>query len=237
MAMSINKLTFTDSTVEAEATTLYNWLNNNTKNFLFDDIVMEDGWITCYTGEYQVVKFGVASGNQRCQVFNKAENTVVRFRTYSAYSNKPFKYAVKTSTGIVIAWANYSSNAVYDSIWISKTDLGTIGIVMIAQNSSSQISYLGVIDFEHSSASSRLYGGDKSPTSKDWNDWFCISGYSFTSLSPISVTQDAFATPSYLPNVYFLKFSQFTTLGGTNSYKVTLNGEEYFSNGWLAIRG
>lgn len=230
MAISITKLT--ETAVENQADTLKEWLDNNAKGTYFTDVTMADGVITCYIGEEKILELGVANGNYRCSVYIKYDNSTRRFRSYSQASAKVFKTLVKTSKGIMISWLNYSSNAVYDSVWISKSNINTTGILIFAQNDSQATSgYVGIADFDLSTSGSQIFSG--SFTAADFTKFCGIASYSYSSLNPISLTQNESVTPSYMPNVHLFKFRQTTTRG---LYKMTLDGAEYFSDGIVAMR-
>ena len=232
--MSISATTLTETSVAEQAQTLKDWLDNNAKGVYFSDVVMADGVITCYIGEDKILEFGVASGNNRCKVYIKHENTRV-FSAYSSASGKVFKHLVRTDYGLMVSWLNYSSSSYYEKIFISKTDRNSIGVVMVSQNSATNTTaYVGAADFDNSTSGTYLFQG-KAMSSAEWRDFFGIDSYSYSSLCPISITQSAATeTPSYLPYVYFYKQCQDKTSGIKS---MILNGVEFFSDGQMAMRG
>ena len=232
--MSISATTLTETSVLDQAQTLKDWLDTNAKGVYFSDVVMENGVITCYIGEDKIIEFGVASGNNRCKVYIKYDNTRV-FSAYSSASGKVFKHLIRTDYGLMISWLNYSSSSYYDKIFISKTDKNSVGVVMVSQNSATATTaYVGAADFDNSTGGTYLFQG-KAMSSAEWRDFFGLDSYSYSSLCPISITLSAATeTPSYLPYVYFFKQCQ-DKASGIKS--MILNGVEFFSDGQMAMRG
>lgn len=152
-------------------------------------------------------------------------------------SNKPkFTYAIKTNCGIYLNWvfAN-DSNRLPNGLFLSRSNSGGIFAAFIFNNGGST-SFVGCVDLtlgERTNATFNIFAGGQisqvygstsaSPISKPAN---------YTVLTPMVSQQ----VDSYCPYLYQIHFNQFAgTASSTREGKLTLNKQDYFTNGYIAL--
>lgn len=215
--MSITKHVFTGTSLEAQASEMLSWLQANATDF-FDSISMASNVITCS-------KDGV---NALVLRFNGTDKDIT-MTLANGVSISPdsigvlYNYAVKTSTGIML-----NSNGTHDFptyIFITKTNNNDLAFVFTAYTDNYGHFYMG--DFSNSAEWSDPFGKND----RIYIDYAAFWGVSssLTTLTPLCINSSA----TYTPDLNFMRFCEFPQIAG----KIFIGGAEYYSNGYLALKG
>ena len=215
----INKTYFKETTLDAQAPEVLAWLQANATDY-FDSITYdaESSVIKCSVGDKEA--FSVLFSDTNRLTANLKNGAIVKAYGGSAAL---LQYGIATDHGIAILVQ--ASNPTW--LFITRSDSDSLIMAMMCMaSSSSGTAHFYVGDFENSPAWSDVYGSSSSGDL--WGKNMSISA-ALTTLTPI-VLKDY---PSYTPNLYIMRFTEY--LG--NVGKLIINGEEYFSNGYLALKG
>ena len=245
--MSIVKTNFYGSSFENQREDIQNWLVNNASD-LFTTIEWDSnaGFLKC-DKKTEFANMGTLSLAFVTTIgylgFLYYPNTAatsgystVPLSSFSS-SNKPrYTYAIKTNCGIYLNWvfAN-DSYRLPNGLFLSRSTSDGIFVAFIFNHGGST-SFVGCMD---------LTAGE--PNSNPFNivaDRQISNVYGQSTTSPISTPANytvltpmvSPTTDSYCPYLYQMHFSQFAGRAiSTHEGKLTLNNQDYFTNGYIAL--
>lgn len=222
--MAITKTIFTGATVADQASEILAWLQANAADY-FDSITYdsENSTIICSEGGLAALVLGFASAQSSITIYS-ANGTYAR--TYN--SNQKFDYGVVTSSGIYLVMADTRANHVV----VTKNNNGQLFMAAkITPGSSTNTSHLYICDFYNSPTTGTTGNNLPYIFSTSFSGFEAAVAYSseLTSLTPIV----ALDYPSYTPNVFLEFFNEYSGVAG----KVIIGDTEYFSNGYIAMKG
>lgn len=215
--MSITKHVFTGTTLEAQASEMLSWLQANATDF-FDSISMASNVITCS-------KDGV---NALVLSFNGTANDITMSLANGELGildsvGALYNYAVKTSTGILLNNQGTSNFPTY--LFITKTNNNDLAFVFTGYWHNYGHFFVG--DFSKSPGFDDVYGANDRIYIDYVAHWGITS--SLTTLTPLCIKSSA----TYTPDLNFMRFCEFPQIEG----KISIGGVEYYSNGYLALKG
>lgn len=217
--MAITKTIFTGATAAAQAPEILAWLQANAADY-FDSITYdsETGTIICSEDGQAALVLGFSS-NQNCiRIYSRNGATAA-----GSAKGVRFAYGIATSTAIFLACADQQAN----QLVITKNDNGQLFMAAkITPILSTNSTHLYICDFYNSPSTSIPYIFSSNYISFDASIAFSLK---LTSLTPIV----ALDCPSYTPNVYLEFFNEYSGVAG----KVIIGDTEYFSNGYIALKG
>lgn len=218
--MAIIKTTFDSGS--SNLSQVKDWLDSN-KNGYFDEVTLENSVITCTKDGHTA--FVITNTENRYKVY-------VANGSYVTIKSKVTYYGISTSKSLLLHSVdpNYSSNN--NDIIITKTNEGGLGFVVIGTVHNGDYDYQQyyVLDFNKTLSLNYRYQGGYI---------HAVANSVFSFLSPFTnenVTSIANVvcknTDSYTPEVYQMVYNQYSydTTG-----IITLDGNEYFINGCLAL--
>lgn len=197
---------------------------------LFEDITGENGKILCNkrsdvpmgaltlccdTSSYIAYLFIPATNSSGYQVVTMS----------ASQTSIVFDYGISTSKGIYIHWTNGGEP---NGIFISKANNGDTFAVYCYYNNSSSDGHFGCAN---------LISGEGSTSYPQMIADGLSSYYIYGNLTSMQVEYTAlnpFVSPSaavYCPHIHQLHFNQFVGQSG----KLTLNGKDYYTNGYFAL--
>lgn len=223
--MSITKTTFTGTTLADQAPQVLAWLQANAADY-FDTITYDDSTstIVCSVDNNvaMVLDFSTTSSAKAAKLYLANSASVELYRSGTSVL---FNYGVATDHGIAI---NIAYPTTVNGSWIFLTKSDTDSLIMVAMGATSANvgnTHLWAGDYAHSGWAD--YFGAES-TGDLWGELLSVSA-SLTTLVPIAIR----GYPSYTPNLFIMRFSQYVGVEGV----ITINGTEYYSNGYLALKG
>lgn len=209
--MAIEKTLFTQSTVDARRTEVYNWLTANATEY-FSEITIDDNkQIVCTIANGGSVVFGYGTSNSSYQY--NGIITLANGTSYKSSSNSSLlykhTYAVKMDNGIYLYAYNSNSTSYNACTLISKTNDGAV--VISAQ--------LGNYTYILCPEKDVMYeiGRDLKAVRTE-NTVFC----------PIVVGEN-----SYTENMLYMPFKQQVTFIGTMT---DAEGQKYWYDGTCALK-
>lgn len=222
--MAITKTTFTGATITEQEPEILAWLQANATEY-FDIIVRDDETtpsIVCSVGDKVALTLVFQSSiANRFYVKLANEAEISSYGTLTKYN-----YGVVTDHGVAINYS-YPNSTTGTTLFITKSDSDSLIMTMMCTTSnSSNTAHFYAGDFSNSAAWHDYFGADNS--SDIWGELVSVPA-GLTTLTPICLA----GCESYTPNLFLMRFSQFVGVEG----KLTINGEEYWSNGYLALKG
>lgn len=217
--MAITKTIFTGATVADQASEVLAWLQANATTY-FDSITYnsETSTIICEKEDEVALVLGFASGKKCIQIYARNGATAS-----GGASNIKFTYGVVTSTAIYLVTADTRAN----SVVITKNANNQLFMIAKLTPTTGATTHLHIVDFYNSTTDTDIpYIFSINYTMFDSSIAY---GSALTSLTPIP----ALDYPSYAPNVYFEFFNEYNGISG----KIIIGDTEYFSNGYLALKG
>ena len=215
--MSITKHVFTGTTLETQASEMLSWLQANATDF-FDSISMDSNVITCSKGGVNALVLSF-NGTEKDITMTLANGVSISPDSIGVLYNN----AVKTSTGILLNSNGTSNFLTY--IFITKTNNNDLAFAFTAKVNNFGHFYMG--DFSNSSLWDDVYGfSDR--LYMDYAYYWGITS-SLTTLTPLCIKSSA----TYTPDLNFMRFCEFPQIKG----KISIGGVEYYSNGYLALKG
>lgn len=201
------------------------WLQANATDY-FDEITLANSIITCTKDGHNA--FVVASSDTtryNMYISNGANVTLFGGKTL---------FGISTSKGLLLrSLYTYSANN-YSDIIITKTDSDNLAFVAAgvgnsAEGSSYASAYYYAIDFDSITLAPWIVTSPQMP-SRQWAQNQITKFYQAdkTSLANIVCKN----TDSYTPDVYQMVFSQYSD---DTTGIITLDGNEYFTNGCFAL--
>jgi hypothetical protein len=218
--MAITKTIFTGATVADNASEVLTWLQANGTTY-FDSITFdnETSTIICEKADEAALVLGFASGQKCIQIYARNGATAS-----GGASNIKFAYGVTTSTAIYLVTADTKANSV---VITKNANNQLFMIAKLTPATGSNPTHLYIVDFYNSTTATDIpYIFTSNYTTFDTSIAY---GSALTSLTPIP----ALDYPSYAPNVYFEFFNEYNGISG----KIIIGDTEYFSNGYLALKG
>lgn len=215
--MSITKHVFTGTSLEAQASEMLSWLQANATDF-FDSISMASNVITCSKDGVNALVLSF-DGTTKDITMSLANGEVLALDSIGTLYN----YAVKTSTGILL-----NSNGTQDFstyLFITKTNNNDLAFVVTGYWNNYGHFFVG--DFSESSLFDDVYG-QNDRLYIDYVYYWGITS-SLTTLTPLCIKTPA----TYTPDLNFMRFCEFPQIAG----KISIGGVEYYSNGYLALKG
>ena len=217
--MAITKYVFTGTTITAQASEMLTWLQANATDF-FDSISMASNVITCSKGSVNalVLSFDGKGNNITMCLANGAS-------VKSDSVGSIFRYAIKTSTGILLK--NDGKMGVITFLFVTKTNNDELAFASTIYAGNYGHFFMG--DVFHSSKWDDMFGGiDYMYDSNYYPNYWGFKS-SLTTLTPLCIKQSA----SYTPDLNFMRFCEFPQIES----KISIGGVEYYSNGYLALKG
>lgn len=226
--MAITKTNFTGSTVQDNFTDVYTWLIENATEY-FDSILNDnDKYINCFI---KVNGNNVFAMHMNLQVSSSpimlinlhiANGEFVSVSLGS--STARIKYGIKTPYGFGFMWTNQNKD---QFVFFTKNEEGNVfGAAMVSTSTSSGASHFYTWDFLGSRhITDWFYDATQS---RIWGEQMTLPAQ-LTSLTPLSVSD----SPHYTPNLYRMMYSEYNGVIG----KLTIDNTEYFSTGYLALKG
>lgn len=229
--MAITKTNFLGTTLEAQVSEVLSWLQANATAYF--DTIEYNNETSCILCSIDGVVALELHFEHTTVVITKAflKNGVginILRNTTSAFL---YKYAISTSNGLAL-YLGVSENY-EDWIFISKNNNNELYIALLgsvfestgaAYNSTSFVTG----DFENSFAFKTWISGASGSGAVYVKNWLGTSA-ALTSLVPL-VSDDC---PTYTPNLFITRFSEHLGVIG----KVIIGDTEYFSNGYIALKG
>jgi len=229
--MAITKTNFLGTTLEAQASEVLAWLQANATAY-FDTIEYnsETSCIVCTVDGVVALEFHF---EHTTTVITKAflKNGVGVNILRSTSTAFLYKYAISTSNGFALYLGenpNYE-----DWIFISKNNnnelyIALLGAVFESVSSATGNTAFVTGDFENSFTFTKWVSGGSTSGATAVKNWLGTSA-NLTSLVPL-VSGDC---PTYTPNLFITRFSEHLGVIG----KVIIGDTEYFSNGYIALKG
>lgn len=229
--MAITKTNFLGTTLEAQVSEVLAWLQANATAY-FDTIAYdsETSCILCSVDGVVALKLHFEhSTTAITEAFLKNGNNIYILRATNAQFL--YKYAISTSTGFALYLgpnANYE-----DWIFISKNNnnelfIALLGTVSEVYSTNTGSTAFATGDFENSFTFTKWISGSSSSGTSNVKNWLGASA-ALTSLVPL-VSGDC---DTYTPNLFITRFSEHLGIIG----KVIIGDTEYFSNGYIALKG
>ena len=215
--MAITKYVFTGTSWSAQASEMFSWLQANATDF-FDTISKDSNIITCSKDGVNalVLRF---NGTDKDVTMCLANGEVLTLDSVGTLYN----YAVKTSTGILL---NNNGKFSYPThLFITKTNNNDLAFVVTGFLDSYCHFFVG--DFSNSPLWDDVYGGNNQLYTNYITYWGITS--SLTTLTPLCIKSSA----TYTPDLNFMRFCEFPQIAG----KISIGGVEFYSNGYLALKG
>ena len=213
--MSITKHVFTGTSLEAQASEMLSWLQANATDF-FDSISMASNVITCSKDGVNALVLSF-NGTANDITMSLANGNLGILDSVGALYN----YAVKTSTGILLNNRGTSNFPTF--LFITKTNNNDLAFAVTGYWHNYGHFFVG--DFSKSSSFDDVFGRDDSLYSEKY--WGIPS--SLTTLTPLCFKTSA----TYMPDLNYMRFCEFPQIEG----KISIGGVEYYSNGYLALKG
>lgn len=229
--MAITKTNFLGTTLEAQVSEVLAWLQANATAY-FDTIEYnsETSCILCTVDGVVALELHfehTTTDIAKASLKNGNYMHILR-ATATAFL---YKYAISTSTGFALY---LGTNPNYeDWIFISKNNNNELYIALLGSVSGSTgTAYNSTAfvtgDFENSFAFTTWVNGASGSGAVAVKNWLGTSA-ALTSLVPL-VSDDC---PTYTPNLFITRFSEHLGVIG----KVIIGDTEYFSNGYIALKG
>lgn len=207
-------MAITKTYINGDFTILYNWLTTNGSDF-FTSIVNNTTYISCYVGEFEFMRINVQMGLTSTDgVTIYAHNDSIHIRAHS--NQYPIIWAYKTKYALVFSAKDSSAeNAVFS--------------IIVTKDNNNNVSCIIVNSFD--------------PNLTDDNTVYAVSidseaietlilrpntGKNTTAICPLIVSGTSLR---YLPNVYYMPFSQYSQEG-----QYLIENNTYLCNGIIAIK-
>lgn len=199
-----------------------NWLNENAVPEYFDEVTFDDSTITCSMGDTAYYKINFYNNVITHFIKGKGTPSETSFTAYQM-NDLHFDYAVKTSGGIMLHTTHNSCEMV-----ITKTDSDGVAFIFTDRAVFKTYYYSGgnyypqirMLSVEKSSAYSQF------PTTSQQNHGEMKTAKTVPAPIVIGMTGD------YCPNCFHLPSNQ--PLGEECEFQ--LNGVNYYSNGYIALK-
>ena len=222
--MAITKTIFTGATVADQASEILAWLQANAADY-FDSITYdsENGAIICSVDGQAALVLGFSSGQKCITIYSKIGTDAA-----GASTNVRFAYGIATPTAVYLVTADSKANQVI----VTKNNSNQLFMAAkLTPVGSSNSTHLYICDFYNSPTTSSVSNGLPNIFSSTFTnfDGSVAFGSALTSLTPIV----ALDCPSYTPNVFLEFFNEYSGVAG----KVIIGDTEYFSNGYIAMKG
>lgn len=218
--MAITKTIFTGATVADQAPEVLAWLQANATDY-FDSITYnsETSKIICSKDNVVALALGFTTGIYSIEIFAKNGASA-----HQGKQNVKFAYGITTSTAIYLVYADDHAN----SVVITKSNNDELFMIAkLTPATSSNPTHLYITDFNNSPTETTIpYIFSSNYTTFDTSIAY---GAALTSLTPIP----ALDYYSYAPNVFLEFFNEYNGVSG----KVIIGDTEYFSNGYIALKG
>ena len=216
--MAITKYVFTGTSITAQASEMLTWLQANATDF-FDSIVMDSNIITCSKNNIDALVLGFD---------NTTKNIIVTLANGSSKSSDSvsalFEYAIKTSTGILLK--NNGTSYFPTFLFVTKTNNDELALAFTAYVNNYGHFYIG--DVFNSEWDDVFGNADQLYNPSYYQNYWGIES-SLTTLTPLCIKSSA----TYTPDLNFMRFCEFPQIAG----KISIGGVEYYSNGYLALKG
>lgn len=230
--MAITKTNFLGTTLEAQVSEVLTWLQANATAY-FDTIEYnsETSCILCTVDGVVALELHfehTTAALTKAFLKNGVSMNIIR-NTSSTFL---YKYAVSTSNGFALYLgesANYE-----DWIIITKNNNNDLYIALLGtvyeSTASAGLNTTAFVtgDFENSFTFTKWVNGSSGTGAASVKNWLGTSA-ALTSLVPL-VSGDC---PTYTPNLFITRFSEHLGVIG----KVIIGDTEYFSNGYIALKG
>lgn len=222
--MAIVKTTFTGQTLAAQKSELLAYLQENAADY-FDTIEADSsGNISCYVGETVALLIGMDGTTTRQVTLANGQNIHTTSGTTSGGNTMHaalFRYAKKTSNGILLATASgkvSGGDVGYTFLFITKNELGDTCILgtLAAGNYQTPCYYFGA-DIKNDAT---IYNYIANVT---WADRVQLS----RSAPGTALTPAIFSGGHYAPHAFLATFNQFSLI----ECDVNINGKSYASDG------
>lgn len=208
-------MAITKTYINGDITTLYNWLVANGSDF-FTSFVNNTTYVSCYVGDFEFMKIGVQmglNGTDGVTIYTNGSNSI---HVAGFSSQFPLVWAYKTSTSLVFLPIESSHEDNLFSIIVTKDDNNDISAVIV--NS-----------FEPNlSADNTIYAVSINSELIDTTILRPNTGKDTTALCPLFVSGTSMR---YLPNVYYMPFSQYSIEGS-----FLIDNVVYLCNGIIAVK-
>ena len=208
-------MSITKTYINGDITTLYNWLIANGSDF-FTSFVNNTTYVSCYVGEFEFMKIGVQMGltnTDGVTIYTNGGNSI----HVAGYSSQfPLVWAYKTSTSLVFS-ATEGSNEDYPFS------------IIVTKDNNNDVSAVIVNSFEPNlSADNTIYAVSINSELIDTTILRPNTGKDTTALCPLVVSGTSMR---YLPNVYYMPFSQYSIEGS-----FLIDNVVYLCNGIIAVK-
>lgn len=229
--MAITKTNFLGTTLEAQVSEVLAWLQANATAY-FDTIEYnsETSCIVCTVDGVVALELHF---EHTTTVITKAflKNGVGVNILRATVSTFLYQYAISTSNGFALYLGNSANYE--DWIFVSKNNNNELYIALLGSVYESVTTNVGNTvfttgDFENSFTFTKWIFGSSSSGATSVKNWLGASA-ALTSLVPL-VSGDC---PTYTPNLFITRFSEHLGVIG----KVIIGDTEYFSNGYIAMKG
>jgi hypothetical protein len=226
--MAITKTIFTGSTVQENFNEVYTWLKENTTEY-FDSILDDsDKYINCFIKVNGNDVFAMHINLQVETTPNMLINLHIANGEYVSVSlggsSTRIEYGIKTPYGFGFMWTNLSKK---QFVFFTKNEEGNVfGAAMVSTGVSISESHFYTWDFLGSRRITDWFYDAFQATI--WGDQMTFPAQ-LTSLTPLSVSD----SPHYTPNLYRMMYSEYNGVIG----KLAIDNTEYFSTGYLALKG
>lgn len=229
--MAITKTNFLGTTLDAQASEVLAWLQANATSY-FDTIEYnsETSCILCTVDGAVVLELHFEHTTTDIAKASLKNGNYMHILRATA-TEFLYKYAISTSTGFALY---LGTNPNYeDWIFISKNNnnelyIALLGAVYETVSSTTGGTAFATGDFENSYGFKTWVSGASTSGANAVKNWLGASA-NLTSLVPL-VSDDC---PTYTPNLYITRFSEHLGVIG----KVIIGDTEYFSNGYIALKG
>lgn len=227
--MGINYQLFSGSSTLTQKESVLSWFQENGTEY-FDSITTDDlGTISLTINGALAIKIGFTVGSSRCRIYASDDDSTPVYESTATAVNRYFRSAATTPYGIVIFYMPADgSGSRWESLWITKTNNGDVAIVALISTSTG--AQFAVGDFSQGSYTT-IYSST-TLTDSNFASFMRTINSNFTSLSPIGIENSNQCV--YLPNMFMFRFST-NTQGNPFFKRLTLNGYEYFTDGYLAL--
>lgn len=231
--MAITKTIFTGATVADQASEVLAWLQANATTY-FDSITYnsETSTIICEKdSEVALVLYFIHDTNNTflAKAYLKNGNSANLSR--AGGTAFLYNYGIVTSYGIILFLGDNSNYS--DWIFITKTQSDSLCITLLGAGgvgtatAPSGTAFISG-DFENSLNYNSYVSGGSTSGATTVKNWLSQAAY-LTGLLPLTMVD----CPSYTPNFYIERFNEYTGIVG----KMIIGNDEYFSNGYIAMKG
>jgi len=199
----------------SSVTDLYNWLSANGADF-FTSYTQGQYSVECYIGEKMVIEIGLyMSRNSGFDGVEINTNTNLTQHISGEYGTQTIKWAYKTKTSLAFTTVNSGSEISF-SIIITKDNNGDISLVVVNKF------------IPNLSAANTVYAISMESEAIQTVGLLPNTGKSTTALCPLIISGASFR---YLPNVYYMPFSQYSIEG-----QFLIDNTVYLCNGIIAVK-